>query len=565
MRTKNVKKNQTLGEDGPDRLAQELETLRIELLRADEAHRKEMIERKRTEEALRESEERFRIASESASDLIWDWDFMTNTLEWFGDIDELLGYGPGEFPRTLKAWEQAIHTDDHDRIMQTLDQHLKTRTPYYVEYRMKRKDGTFRYWTDRGTALWDTRGTAYRMIGSCADVTDRKQADEERRRLEAQLQQSQKMESIGRLAGGIAHDLNNLLSPVLGYADVILLNLKPGDPHYEEAREIKRAAELARDLTQRLLAFSRKQVLALKTIDLVQVVSGFEKILRRTIREDIRIEIRVPAYSGLVRADVGQIEQILLNLALNAQEAMLTGGSLTIEVTEIVFDEISASQYSVAPPGAYMLLSVSDNGKGMDQAVLDRLFEPFFTTKEHGKGTGLGLSMVYGIVKQHGGHISVRSEVGHGTMLRIYLPRVTKAAMQVHRETQTGIDAKPAFETVLVVEDEEMVRDVASRILRLRGYEVIAAGSTAECFELVRQHKGIIHLLLTDVIMPEMNGRELYERLSSLRPELKVLFMSGYTGNVLAHRHVLEGGVSFIQKPFTIKELTHKVREALDS
>ena len=565
MRSKKARTGQPLPVENFEKLVRELEVNRIELAKAIEVHGLEIIERKRTEEALRESEERFRIAAESASDLIWDWDLVTDRLEWFGEIDELLGYGPGEFPRTIKAWEETIHPDDHDRVMHTLDQHLRTRTPYYEEYRVKKKDGTFRYWTDRGTALRDAEGIAYRMIGGCADMTERKQAEEERRRLEAQLQQSQKMESIGRLAGGIAHDLNNLLSPILGYAEMILLGLGPGTHHHEEASEIKRAAELARDLIQRLLALSRKQVLELKTIDLRDIVSGFETILRRTIREDIKIEIHVQSRPGLIRADVAQIEQILLNLAVNAQEAMPGGGLLKIEVTSIILNQISPSQYAVVPPGSYVMLSVSDTGKGMGQAVLDCLFEPFFTTKERGKGTGLGLPMVYGIVKQHGGHISVHSEPDHGTSFKIYLPKVTEGSVETRRETRKSKDTKQASETVLVVEDEEMVRNVASRILRRRGYDVIVAERAADCFELVNRHQGPIHLLLTDVIMPEMNGKELYERLNSLRPGLKVLFMSGYTGNVLAHRQVLEGGMNFIQKPFTIQGLADKVRAILDS
>lgn len=565
MKRKSTQTNPPFAEESLEKLAQELEKLKVELARVEGVHRQEIIERKRTEEALRESEERFRIAAESASDLIWDWDLVTNRLEWFGDIDELLGYGPEEFPRTIEAWKAAIHPDDRDRVMYTLNQHLQKRTPYYEEYRVRQRLGEFRYWIDRGTALWGTKGAAYRMIGSCTDVTERKQSEEERLRLEAQLQQSQKMESIGRLVGGIAHDLNNLLSPILAYSEMILLNLKPADPRYEEAREIKRAAELARELIQRLLAFSRKQVLELKTINLGEVITEFERILRRTIREDIKIEIRVPSSSGLVRVDVGQIEQILLNLAVNAQEAMPAGGVLTIEVENVVLDEISASQYSVAAPGAYMMLSISDTGRGMDQVVLDRLFEPFFTTKEPGKGTGLGLPMVYGIVKQHAGHISVHSRPGHGTMVKIYLPRVKEKKPRIRRETPASREARPASETVVVVEDQEMVRDVASRILKLGGYEVIVAASVTECLELVGQHNGPIHLLLTDVIMPEMNGRELHRRLTSLRPGLKVLFMSGYTGDALAHRQVLEGGVNFIQKPFTIQCLIDKVREVLDS
>jgi PAS domain S-box-containing protein len=397
-----------------------------------------------------------------------------------------------------------------------------------------------------------------RIVGIFRDVTEQK-------KLEAQLRQAQKMESVGLLAGGIAHDFNNVLTPILGNAELLLSELGPGR-QTELARQIRLAADRASELTRQLLAFGRKQILELTTLDIAEVVARFEPMLRRTIREDIGIEIVMAPDLGAVRADRGQIEQILLNLAINGQDAMPRGGTLAIEAQNAELDEAYLTEHPEVRPGPYVMIAVSDTGTGMDRVTQDRLFEPFFTTKERGKGTGLGLSMVYGIVKQHGGSISVYSELGRGSTFRIYLPRLQQATGTTRveqRPHRTGTPVRGG-QTILVVEDNGMVRTTASDMLRRLGFLVLEAGSPEECFRVAETHAGPIDLLLTDVILQTSNGKEVFQRLRSARPSLKVLYMSGYTSNVIVHHGVVDEGVHFISKPLSFQLLSQKVREVLD-
>jgi two-component system cell cycle sensor histidine kinase/response regulator CckA len=524
----------------------------------------DITERKRTEEALRNSEERFRIAAKSSSDLIWDWDILDGSLEWFGNIDERLGYNPGEFPRTIDAWEKIIHPDEHDRVMTALDQHLKMHKPYMEEYRVQRKDGTFCYWTDRGTAFWDEKGDPFKMIGACEDITKRKRAEEEMRALEEQFRQSQKMEAIGRLGGGIAHDFNNLLTVIKGYSQLSLLDLKESDPLWGNIQEIQKATQRATDLTRQLLAFSRRQILDLKVLDLNILLRELDKMLRRIIGEDIELVTLLAGDLGRVKIDPGQIEQVILNLAVNSRDAMPSGGKLTIETANVVLDEEYAHAHVTVIPGHYVRLSISDTGVGMPRELKEKVFEPFFTTKERGKGTGLGLSMVYGIVKQIGGNILVYSEPGHGTTFKIYLPRVEEQLDTFHALDET--DSFPrGGETVLLVEDDPSVRNLAHRLLRQQGYRVLEAANGVGALHVAQEHGGEkIHLLLTDVVMPQMGGKELADQLKIFRPDVKVLYTSGYTDDAIVHHGVLEPGIHFLQKPFSLKTLSHKVREVLD-
>jgi PAS domain S-box-containing protein len=524
----------------------------------------DITERKRTEEALRNSEERFRIAAKSSSDLIWDWGILDGNLEWFGNIDERLGYNPGEFPRTIDAWEKIIHPDEHDRVMTALDQHLKMHKPYMEEYRVQRKDGTFCYWTDRGTAFWDEKGNPFKMIGACEDITERKRAEEENTVLQEQLRQSQKMEAVGRLGGGIAHDFNNLLTIVKGYSQLSLLDLKESDPLWGNIQEIQKATQRATDLTRQLLAFSRRQILDLKVLDLNILLRELDKMLRRIIGEDIELVTLLAGDLGRVKIDPGQIEQVILNLAVNSRDAMPSGGKLTIETANVVLDEEYAHAHVAVIPGHYVRLSISDTGVGMPRELKEKVFEPFFTTKEKGKGTGLGLSMVYGIVKQIGGNIWVYSEPGHGTTFKIYLPRVEEQLDTFHALDET--DSFPrGGETVLLVEDDPSVRDLALRLLRQQGYTVLEAANGVEALHVAQEHGGEkIHLLLTDVVMPQMGGKELADQLKIFRPDVKVLYTSGHTDDAIVHHGVLEPGTHFLQKPFSLKTLSHKVREVLD-
>ncbi len=418
----------------------------------------------------------------------------------------------------------------------------------------KRKDGVLYTEDCTISPVKDEKGAIEHFVAVKRDVS-REIAMEE------QFRQSQRLESVGQLAAGVAHDLNNLLSPIMGYAELLLLDLDPAGKAYGQVGEILKAGERSRDLIRQLLAFGRRQMLELKVTDLRSVVGEMESLLRRMIRENIAIEMTFVESPCNVLIDRGQVKQVLINMALNAQDAMPDGGSLTIEVSHAELDEQYCNAQTGLTPGRYVQLTVSDTGQGMDEETRARIFEPFFTTK--GKlGTGLGLSTVYGIVKQHGGNIWVYSEKGKGTILKTYLPASPEGAGRREPPAKAG-DLSRGSETILVVEDNEMVRSLARAILEKQGYRVLVAADGGEALQALAEHAGHIDLLLTDVIMPDMNGKELFARVSRIRPELKVLFMSGYAENVIAHHGVLDEGVSFIQKPFTVLTLTAKVREIL--
>ena len=385
----------------------------------------------------------------------------------------------------------------------------------------------------------------------------------ERRQLEEQLQQSQRMEAVGRLAGGIAHDFNNVLTAVLGSIELLLLDAPPDRPHREELDIIRDAATRAKDLIRQLLAFSARQVLQPMVVDLNRLVKDIAKLLRRLIGEDIALETALAPQLGAVRVDTGQIEQVLVNLAVNARDAMPQGGRLAIETGNVEVDGTRAPPAATVPAGRYVLLQVSDNGVGMDALVQAHVFEPFFTTKPRGKGTGLGLATVYGIVRQSGGHITVESTVGQGAMFRIYLPRVEAPLDPTSRPTPVAAPAA-GTETILVAEDERLVRVLAQKVLERAGYRVLVGAGGADAMALAERHDGPIHLLLTDVVMPEMNGRELARRLTAVRPGVRVLYMSGYADEAVAQHGVLDPGTAFLQKPFTPEALAKKVRGVLD-
>jgi PAS domain S-box-containing protein len=387
------------------------------------------------------------------------------------------------------------------------------------------------------------------------DVTDQ-------RRLQQQVLQSQKMEAVGRLAGGIAHDFNNLLTVITSYSDLLLEDLAPGDAKRDDLEQVRKAADGASALTRQLLAFSRQQVLEPRVVSLNAVVEALQKILRRVIGEDIELAIALAPDLGAVRADVGQLEQVLMNLAVNARDAMPTGGRLTVETANVEHDPDYARDHDAAAVRRFAMLAVSDTGCGMDEATKARIFEPFFTTKAPGKGTGLGLATVYGIVQQAGGFIWVYSEPGHGTSFKIYLPEVDATAERA--PAAAGGRVPGGTETVLLVEDAAAVRAVAKQVLERQGYTVLEAADGAAALRLAQDHRGPIHLLLTDVVMPQVSGRELAERLAHLRPDTKVLYASGYTDDSVVRHGILESGTAYLQKPFTPESLARKVREVLD-
>lgn len=405
--------------------------------------------------------------------------------------------------------------------------------------------------------LKDTDGEPSAIVWIARDIT-------QEMKMEEQLHQAQKMEVVGRLAGGVAHDLNNMLSPILGYSELVLRGLGEESRLHDDVVQIKSAAERAKNLTQQLLAFSRKQVLDMKVTDLAEVVSGYAKMLRRTIREDISIQILHNVCTRSVKVDVDRVGQVLMNLAINAADSMPGGGTITVETSQVTLDEAYAGTHEGVEPGDYAVLAVSDTGSGMDSRVMEHVFEPFFTTKETGKGTGLGLATVYGIVRQHGGHISVYSEPGIGSSFRVYFPSFAAAGRDLPEQASAE---KGAFgtETIAVAEDDPHVRALACSILKKFGYKVITADRARDLLDELKEAVGSVDLLLTDVIMPDMNGRDLFERLREHRPDMKVLFMSGYTGEIIARHGILEEGVHLVQKPFTIASLTNKVRQVLDA
>lgn len=382
--------------------------------------------------------------------------------------------------------------------------------------------------------------------------------------LEDQLRQSQKLEAIGRLAGGIAHDFNNILTAIMGYSALLQSSLNERDPKQQEVEEIKKAVRRASSLIQQLLAFSRRQVLQLRVLDLNAVVMNIQQLLQRLIGEDIELIILPTPALGRVKADPGQIEQVLMNLALNARDAMPQGGNLTIETANVMIDEAFARRHLISHPGPYIMLSVTDTGSGMDEETQAHIFEPFFTTKEQGKGTGLGLATVYGIVKQSGGSIFVYSKPGKGATCKIYLPRVDEPLTEME-STKVFMDSPQGSETILLVEDEDSVRELVRKVLQRNGYTILEASHGDEALKICTRHKGEISLLVTDVVMPRMSGRELAEQLMVSRPKMKVLYLSGYTNDAVVRHGVLESMTAFLQKPFTPEALAQKVRDVLDS
>jgi signal transduction histidine kinase/CheY-like chemotaxis protein len=385
----------------------------------------------------------------------------------------------------------------------------------------------------------------------------------ERRELEAQFRQAQKMEAVGRLAGGVAHDFNNLLMVISGYTEVLLEQANASDSHYQGVLSIQQAADRATTLTRQLLAFSRKQLLELKVVDVNSIVEDMERLLRPLIGEDIELTTKLGSDGGHTRADAGQLEQVLMNLVVNAKDAMPDGGKITIQTSDVTVDELDRREHTFLEAGRYVLLSVTDTGYGMDEETKSRIFEPFFTTKDKGKGTGLGLSTVYGIVKQSGGYIVTQSEPGKGTSFRIYLPRVEEPGEHTEANRHS-VQSVGGSETVLLVEDEESVRELVRHTLVTKGYRVLEADHGEAGLEVAANHSGPIDILITDVVMPGMGGRALAQQMLRTYPVMKVLFLSGYTEDAVI-QGVLDPGTAFLQKPFTLQALSRKVRDVLSS
>ncbi len=523
----------------------------------------DITDRKRAEEILRTERERFQSLAEGApfGMVLIDQDGVFKYIN--PKFKELFGYDLNDVPDG-KTWFRKAYPDPdyrHHVISAWLDDLKSFKSG---EKRPRIFTVTCKNGTEKVINFIPVKLETGENLMTCEDITDLKRAEETLRQTEEQLRHSQKMEAIGKLAGGIAHDFNNLLTVIKGYAELSSIGLGTNDPLRGNIEEILKASERAANLTRQLLAFSRRQILDFKVINLNILLKDLDKMLHRILGEDIELAYHFAQPIGKIKTDPSQIEQVILNLAVNARDAMPSGGKLTIETSNVYLSEAYARTHLEVTPGNYVMLSVSDNGAGMTPEVRERIFEPFFTTKEKGKGTGLGLSTVYGIVKQSGGHINIYSEPGIGTTFKIYLPRVEEEEDHLQRKT-FDIALPAGDETILLVEDEPSVRELGARILRDRGYQVYEARNGQEALAIVERYPEVkFHLLLTDVVMPGMSGKELADRLMLSIPHLKVLFISGYTDNAIVHHGVLMEGVDFLQKPFTYEALARKVREVLD-
>jgi PAS domain S-box-containing protein len=522
------------------------------------------LSRRKAVESLRESERRLKEAQKMAQLGHWIWDARTGNIDWSGEVFGIFGLDPNEFtPHIDSILALSPWPEDHERDKELYRKAMQSHEKGTFEQRFLRPDKSIGYYHSTFQGKYDDSGNLISIVGTVQDITERKRAEEEKVKLEEQLQQAQKMEAVGQLAGGVAHDFNNNLQVITTYVEMALMDLNTAHPLFAHLTEIRRAAERSADLTRQLLAFARKQVVEPRVLDLNETVEGMLKMLQRLIGEDIKLRFQKEADLRPLMMDPSQIDQILANLCVNARDAIAGVGRITIETGNITFDEEYCAAQAGFVPGEYVRLTVSDSGCGMDKETLGHIFEPFFTTKGVGEGTGLGLATVYGIVKQNNGFLKLYSEPGQGSTFSLFLPCHAGKVEQSLQE----VPATPAatkHETILLVEDDLPILEITTAVLKSFGYSVLAANTPGKAIRLAEEYAGEIHLLVTDVIMPKMNGRDLAKYLLSLYPNLKRLFMSGYAADVIVQRGMLDEGVQFIQKPFSMQKLADKVREVLD-
>ena len=523
---------------------------------------REIMERRLAEQQLRTSQSQLAQAQQIARMGSWEWNLATNQINWSEEARRLYARGPQDLGSSMEAGlEQSIHPEDRSRVNQLMTEAMRTRQPFGCEHRVVLPDGSERVMLERGEILADEHGTPVKMLGVVQDITETKRAQEALQRSEEQLRQVQKMEAVGQLAGGVAHDFNNLLTVINGYCAMALQKRAEVQPVRKHLEEIQKASERAAALTSQLLAFSRKQVLQPRVLQLNDVVRGLKKMLQRLIGEDIELSTTFDPALGHVKADPGQIEQVIMNLAVNARDAMPRGGKLTISTSNTTVDQSSKFRNRTLEAGDYVMLAISDNGVGMTDEVKSHLFEPFFTTKGLGKGTGLGLATCYGIITQSQGDIRVYSEPNSGTTFRIYLP-CTDAVVGLPTSPDSE-ELAAGTESILVVEDDPSVRVLTVSVLRNCGYDVQESNNAFEALILLKRNPRF-DLVVTDVIMPQMSGKDLHDQIRSQLPHIKVLLMSGYTDDALAHHGVIDENLSFLEKPFSPAKLAKKVRGVLD-
>ncbi len=523
------------------------------------------LKRVKAEKALMASELKFRLLSEYT----FDWEYWVDQYGKFVYISpsckRITGYSREEFISDPQLVFKMVRPDHAEKVRHHyfIEEKKQFLPAFSMKFPIITKAGKEIWLEHNCIPLFDDNGDYAGRRGNNRDITAEKNAEKEKILLEAEFNQAQKMESIGRLAGGVAHDYNNALNVIMGYTELALTNIKPGEPLHDDLNEVLRAAGRAADITRQLLAFARKQTIAPKVLDLNENVDSMLKMLRRLIGENIDFAWLPGKNLWPVKMDPSQIDQILANLCVNARDAIDGTGKITIETATKIFDSAYCNDHPGFIPGEFVMLTVSDNGCGIDKKIMKKIFEPFFTTKDVDKGTGLGLSMVYGIIKQNKGLINVYSEPGKGTSIKIYLPRHEDKAVDIQKEQKTEIPSGSG-ETILIVEDDKQILKLTGKILKSLNYTVLAANTPKSAIKLAGEHKKKIHLLITDVIMPEMNGLALADTLQSFYPDLRRIFMSGYTANAISHQGVLDEGVQFIQKPFSKKDLAVIIREVLD-
>ncbi|MRR57748.1 MAG: response regulator [Deltaproteobacteria bacterium] len=512
--------------------------------------------RRRTEEALRESEERWQFALEGSGDGVWDLDVAAGRVYYSHQWKRMLGFLPGEIGDTLHEFECLVHPEDHPRVMEEYGRHLRGEIPVYLtEFRIRCKDGTYKWILSRGKVMArDGKGNPLRVVGTHSDITEQK-------RLEEQLRQAQKMEAIGQLAGGVAHDFNNILTTIIGRIYLLRNALKDRPELTEHVEQVALAAERAAALTRSLLAFSREQTVELRRICLNDAVQRASGLIARLVAEDIEITYRFAEPGPVALVDEGRLGQVLMNLVANARDSISGPGRIEIATERVRIDGVPAAARGNVPQGDYAVVLVRDSGSGMDESTLAHIFEPFFTTKEVGKGTGLGLSMVYGIIRQHHGHIDVRSEPGTGTSFTLYLPLVEGVPEELDRGQDGPLPRGRG--TILLAEDEDAVRAMMTTVLAENGFRVIEAVNGVDAVVKFTENRNSINAVLMDVIMPRMNGREACDEILKLRPDTKVLFMSGYSGDILSEKALLQEKNLLIHKPLRPREFILRLQEVL--